>query len=164
MSAFFELRLDTTGPVAQIFAPSYTMIGMETEITVQADEELSPNHEIWVEDGEGKRFYLTFSRDGDKLVGLYNFNDFSRGMVTIWARVKDEVLNVSELVSKPINLLAGTHVRIEGTPAETREATIECHAREFVIDGSSREFGQAILTRSAELAGNTRRVEVDCID
>lgn len=160
MASSFTLNFDTTGPRIEIFAPSYTVRGMETEIIIQADEQLSQNHEIWVQDGQGGKFYLTLGLYGDKLVGTYNFNDFSQGVLTIFARVKDDVLNVSELVSKPINLFDCTYYVVEMFPAETRQGTLGCEVMEFELQGGSRSATTEAVTRGVELTVETRGMEV----
>lgn len=106
MASYVYLNIDTTSPNIEIYAPSYTTVDILNEITIQADEQLSLNNtEIYIIDSEGSRQDYTFLLDGDKYVGQVKFTGYTVGsIVTIYARVADEVGNISNLVSKPIHI------------------------------------------------------------
>lgn len=85
-----------------IYAPSYTTKELLNKIIIESNEPIS-NQEIYITDSNGIRHNYTFDReDENTLVGLVKFINYPLGIVTISARVKDEVDNISNLVSKSI--------------------------------------------------------------
>lgn len=104
MSSFVYIELDTKSPNLEIYAPSYTTTDLDNTIILESDESLSGFQEIYLIDSEGVRHDYTFNNDGNMLIGKVNFTNFPLGIATIYARVKDEVDNVSELISKLIDI------------------------------------------------------------
>lgn len=100
MSNFFMLELDTTGPQIEIFVPSYTLSYIETEIRIQSNENLALYQDIYIIDSKGKKRNYIFEHNGDHLLGKMTFNEYPSGIVTINARLKDDVDNFSNTVSK----------------------------------------------------------------
>lgn len=110
MSSWFNLILDTTPPVVEIISPQYTAYNVHTEITVQSNENLMNYQEIYVIDSIGERHDLTFLYDGDNFYFDAVFNDtYSLGIATIFVRLKDDVGNITNLISKPIEIIQNTN-------------------------------------------------------
>lgn len=105
MSSYIMLEIDTTQPNIEIYAPSYTTTDIVNEITINSDEALSDYQEIYAIDGNGVRHDYTFQKkSGNQLIGYAKFSGCPLGIVTLYARVKDEVDNISNLISKTINI------------------------------------------------------------
>lgn len=101
----FCLELDTTPPSVQIIAPQYTSTDICTEIRITSDESLADWQEIYIIDGKGNRHDFTFIFESEnELVGNISFENFSGRIAVIYCRVKDSVYNMSDLVSKTINI------------------------------------------------------------
>ena len=107
MASYVVVNIDTTSPTIEIYAPSYTTTDINNEITVQANENLSLNDvEIYTIDYQGVRTDYTFELDGDKYIGDIRFADAPVGsIITLYARVSDDVNNISNLVSKTIHIV-----------------------------------------------------------
>lgn len=103
MSSYFILTLDTTPPALTIEAPVNTYYGMDTDITIYANETLAPNYTLYIIDSNGDRHDLTFDHQGSTLVGHVNLDSYPLGLLTVYAQVWDEVHNMSTLTSKTIN-------------------------------------------------------------
>jgi hypothetical protein len=98
--SYVILELDTTPPSIQIYAPKYTTNDLLNVITIEANEKLSDYQDIWVVDSNGKRHNYNFSKETDEsYIGYVQFTSFPLGVSTIYARLKDEVGNMSELKS-----------------------------------------------------------------
>lgn len=101
---FIILELDTTAPTIEIYAPAYTVREASVEVTIEADEEIGTPNEIYVIDESGTRHDYTFSRAGNYLTGILDFNGFPLGLARLFVRVTDTVNNVSELYEKTITV------------------------------------------------------------
>jgi hypothetical protein len=105
MSSYLIIDFDTTSPQIEIYAPRYTTKDVVNEIVVQSNEELANHQEVYAIDSIGVRHDYTFQQEqNDQFVGLIRFNDFPYGIATIYARMKDEVDNYSDLVYKSIEI------------------------------------------------------------
>lgn len=105
MSSFVVIELDTTPPIIEIIAPKYTTRNIINRITVQANENLSDYQNIYILDSNNIRHDYIFNQErGDSFVGLINFADYPTGMTTIYARLRDEVNNVSNLAVATIEI------------------------------------------------------------
>ena len=107
MSSYVYLELDRTPPIIEIYAPSYTTKDLVNEIIIQSNEKSSlSQNEIYAIDSNGDRHEYTFDYmdDINQFVGLIKFSNFPVGIATIYARVRDEVGNMSNRVSKSINI------------------------------------------------------------
>jgi len=115
--SYFTLVLDTTPPEVEIIAPWYTTAHADTHIYIIADELLDTWQEIYIIDSTGKRHDLIFDYKGDRLYGMVKFSQVASGIATIYARVRDEVHNISALVGKAIDIKAGAKVFVFTTEA-----------------------------------------------
>jgi len=138
MSSFVLIELDTRAPEVEIYAPSYSATNITNNIIVKSDENLSDFQEIYLIDSEGLRYDYTFKKDkNDTLIGSVNFpND---GIVTIYARVEDEVGNISELYSKSINIkeslsLLRLEIKDKGMNINTDNKVANTYIKEHVRD------------------------------
>lgn len=101
---YIIVELDTTAPIVEIYAPVYTTREATVEVTIEADEELGTSNEIYIIDENGTRHDYTFSRYGNQLVGILDFNGFPLGLAKLHVRVMDTVDNVSDLYEKVITI------------------------------------------------------------
>lgn len=106
MSSFIYIEFDRTPPEVEIYAPSYTTRELVNEITIEANEHIADDHhEIYVIDSNGDRHDYTFEKELDnRFVGFIKFSNFPMGIATIYARMKDDVDNFSNLVDKSIEI------------------------------------------------------------
>lgn len=148
MSSYFMLELDTTAPLVEIYAPNYTTTDIITEIRVVANEELSPCQEIYIIDNSGIKHDLTFLHSGNQFIGYINFHGFDFGIVTIYARVKDTVHNISALVSHPIHIMESQKLNINiskwvrnvDIKQQKRNINIEKNICNFELDEQQRNI------------------------
>lgn len=113
MSSFFAIQLDTTPPQIEIISPSYTTQYSLIEIRIQSNEPLEQSQEIYIIDSIGNRHDLTFLYQTTEYVGYVSFNNYPVGIGTIYARLTDEVGNVSELTSKTINIVKSEYLKMK---------------------------------------------------
>jgi len=105
MSSYLVIDFDTTSPQIEIFSPRYTTKDVVNEIAIQSDETLSNFQEVYALDSNGVRHDYTFLQvQGNQYIGQIRFNDFPYGIATIYARMKDEVDNYSDLIYKSIEI------------------------------------------------------------
>lgn len=115
MADHFALELDTTGPQIDVYMPSYTTPEAYNEIVVQANEPLAPWQDFYFVDALGERHDVIFAHDGDRFVGVVRFNDYPLGFATLYAQVRDEVYNLSPLLSKAIHITQGAVLMVHGS-------------------------------------------------
>lgn len=106
MSSYFFLELDTISPQIEIYAPQYTTPNITNTIIVKSDEPLSDFQEIYALDSNNVRYNYVFTKNkyGDEFVGRIKFNEQPIGLIRIFARVMDEVHNLSNLAVKTIEI------------------------------------------------------------
>jgi hypothetical protein len=108
MSSYITIELDTTSPKVEVFAPKYTTDDIINTITVEASEKLANYQDIYVIDSNGVRHDYTFERDSDTtFVGVIRFVNYPLGIATIYARMKDEVDNFSNVASTSVEIKEG---------------------------------------------------------
>jgi hypothetical protein len=110
MSSYFTLTLDTTGPIIQINAPSYTSRESNNTITIVGNEKLSNVQDIYIVDSQGTRHDVIFSFDGDMTyTGNIVFTGYPVGVSTIFAQLQDEVGNLSNQATAHISIITSTY-------------------------------------------------------
>lgn len=110
MPSYFTLELDTTGPIIQINAPTYSSRESDNIITVVGNETLSSYQDIYIVDSTGVRHDVTFSFDGNEtFTGDIVFNGYPIGVATIFAQLQDEVGNNSNIAQAHISIIASTY-------------------------------------------------------
>lgn len=117
MASYFDLTLDTTGPIIAVALNTFTVQGVECDITTLSNELLSAEaQDIYIIDAAGKKhnMILAISADGMSYTGTTNFNDCAAGIATVYAQLQDDVGNVSNLASAAINILAASVYYCDG--------------------------------------------------
>lgn len=117
MASYFDLMLDTTGPIIAVALNSYTVQGVECDITILSNERLSAEMQnVYIADAAGKKhnLILTISADGMSYTGTTNFNECAAGIATVYAQLQDDVGNLSNLASATINILPSSVYYCEG--------------------------------------------------
>jgi hypothetical protein len=101
MASYVLIQLDITKPTIEISIPRYTTRDIVNEITISSNENLSNYQDIYIIDSVGNKHQLSFqkSEDGKEFVGMIKFEGYPYGMSTIYARLKDEVDNISDVKS-----------------------------------------------------------------
>lgn len=140
MSSYFTLEMDTTGPIIQINAPSYTSREANNTITVVGNEKLSSFQDIYIVDSQGTRHDVIFSFDGESsFTGNIVFNGYPVGVLTIFAQLQDEVGNQSNLATAHITLIVSTYY-------SSFRLTMSDESRGRVITESKRTSTISIIT------------------
>jgi hypothetical protein len=147
MPSYVTLELDTTSPTIEIFAPKYTTETITNVITIESNEKLAKYQDIYVIDSKGVRHDYTFEKDSDNTyVGIIRFNNYPIGIATIYARMKDEVDNFSNVATSSIEIKEGlTLLSLE-------------------IKDSVRELELKDTVRSVEVDERTMRIEIEDFD
>lgn len=159
MNSHFELELDTTGPEINIISPSYTTNAINDEVLVVANEPLADYQDIYMIDSQGAKHELTFEYDTNQYKGLVDFRNVSIGIATIYARVKDEVLNDSNTATASIDVRQTVQVFIT-TEESLREIPSFDEKRSIEIDDSIREINTAENIRDILLNNEIRGIEL----
>jgi hypothetical protein len=137
LSSYIYLTLDTTPPDIEIITPNYTTTSANTEIRVVSNEPLEHWQDIYIIDSLNKRHDVTFRHEGDELVGNIYFQGYPLGMVTVYARVMDDVHNKSALVSKSMLIISEERLTISLSDSERNNVVIKNeNAKDvMVVDG-----------------------------
>ena len=163
MDNYFVLELDTTSPTFDIIAPSYTNSDIKTEIRIEANEVLLNYQEIYLIDSEGQRIDVTFSYEGVScLIGELYFNNFPVGITTIYCRLKDEVGNISALISKPINIIKGENLKLE-IDDFVRLITLDEKTSALQIDEMIRKINLDSKDRLVECEEKISKIELELL-
>jgi hypothetical protein len=110
MASYMVLTIDTKNPTVEIYAPSYTTKDVMNTITIEADEPIANYQDIYVIDSSNQRHDYTFEKVSDnQYVGRVRFNTMPLGVATIYARVKDEVENYSNIAMKTFEIKDSIH-------------------------------------------------------
>jgi len=159
MANFFKVELDTTPPSVSITAPSYTIPHIDTEIIISSDEPLDNYQEFFIVDSAGNRHDVIFDYRGDSFRGVIDFWDYALGIATVYARVRDEVHNLSEIVMATIDIkkAAQVFITIEDT---FKDIQITENIMPLAISQNQREVQISETTREVMLDEMTRKVEV----
>lgn len=113
MASFITLELDTTPPKLQIYAPNYTTKNTDLNLTIIASEMVDKWQEIYLIDREGKKHDFTFHIDNKEIIGLIPMANIPLGIATIYARLRDELHNVSDLYSFSFSVIEYAPITIE---------------------------------------------------
>lgn len=154
MGNYFYLELDTTSPFIEIMAPSYTTPQTYVEITIQANETLSTYQEIYAIDSKGVRHDITLNYRYTKFTGTVLFTNMPFGFVTIYARVKDEVGNLSNIAIKSVNLIQSNTLSLE----------IGAYSNKLLLLNNTGESKVDALYGSTDIDHDIRNLETDWRD
>lgn len=124
MNSSFMLELDTSGPEIEVYSPKYTLNGIKTEIRIISNEKLSPSdNEIYIIDFLGNKHNFIFSLENDnELIGEIYLN-IPVGSAKLYIQVKDEVLNLSPLITKGIEILSNSKIKIVSNKKEFKKSS-----------------------------------------
>lgn len=104
MASYVNLVLDTTAPNIQLILPPYTTRTATTHVRVLTDDQLGTYQNFYFIDSEGTRHDVDMELSADK--SEYNTDvvlwNLSIGIATFYAQVRDDVDNISQVVSKTI--------------------------------------------------------------
>lgn len=159
MANFFQLELDTSPPVISITAPSYTVPHIDTEIIISSDEPLDNYQEFFIVDSAGTRHDVIFDYLGDSFRGVIDFWDYALGIATIYARVRDEMHNLSQIVMATIDIKKAAQVFITIKDI-FKDIQITENIMPLAISQNQREVQISETTREVMLDEMTRKVEV----
>lgn len=163
MSSSFILRLDTTGPEIQIFAPSYTISSSLVEMFIESNEELLVYQDIYIVDARGNVHPQIFLHEGSGMYGVVDFSNFHPGIATVYARLKDIVGNDSNIAVHHINVLPSTEIIVD-VSEKSREAHIRAFNRKTDIRERRREINVREADRYVKIDEQNRGTEVNDID
>jgi hypothetical protein len=105
MADFVQVYFDRTKPEVEIYAPNYTTQEVINVITIQANEPLSTFQNFYIEDSYGTIHTYTFAKsESDAYTGRLLLNNLPFGILKLYAKVRDEVDNESDLVMATIEL------------------------------------------------------------
>lgn len=105
MANYVIIEFDTSPPLIEIFAPRYTTRESLNTITIVSNEPLADYQDIYTIDNAGNRRNFTLQKVSDtEFTGEIQFSDFSIGIIQLYARMKDDVDNFSNVVSAPIEI------------------------------------------------------------
>lgn len=111
MSSYFNLELDTTPPIIDIYTPFNTQNGIITNIYITSTENIGVVEELYIIDAVGNRLDLNADINEDQLDISVNLN-IARGIATLYCKVKDEVFNLSDLFHKSFEITGEMDLKI----------------------------------------------------
>ena len=160
MANYFELNLDTTGPNIEVYSPGYAVKSGLTEMEIKANERLSKDHDFYFIDSDGKKHNVIFKYNGDSFIGEVDFSNFADGISIFYGQVKDEVFNLSPVVTHSILVHKGEGAAVQVMDMD-RFMIIESHDRSNQIEGSARNIKTNAYSKRIETMKSIRHVEVE---
>jgi hypothetical protein len=137
---YFTLMLDTTGPNVEVYVPPYADRENLNEITFVSNEPLSSYQDIYFIDSQGERHDFIFLLTGDnEYVGNVVFTDYPMGIGMFYGHFKDDVGNLSNLVSKPINIISSHDALVLKLTLSGKEASNSISRKELSTSMDSKE-------------------------
>lgn len=133
MSSYFNLELDTTGPIISINSPLYAVPTDLVTITITSNEIMAPWQEIYTIDSTGMRRDLVLFFSDNEFTGEFSVAEYGIGVATIYAKVLDDVGNVSPIASK----LLVVYLPAPTVLAPKDEEYVNMAAKEKAVDLSS---------------------------
>lgn len=110
MASYVQITFDRTNPKIDIYAPRYTTDEVVNIVTVEADEPLSTYQEFYIEDNKGVIHNYTFVQIEPHIyMGRIKLSNMPYGILKLYARVRDEVDNQSNLEMATIELKESLH-------------------------------------------------------
>lgn len=144
MADFFTLELDTTGPVIDVHAPPDATPQTDFDVTIQANEQLARQQDIFIIDAAEKRHNVIFKHDGSAYIGVVDAGGLAAGVATLYVRVRDTVHNLSDVKTVSINIKRAAKIII-------------------TTDDTARGIGSADISRGIQ-SGDGQRVAADASD
>ena len=161
MANFFMLELDTTGPSVSISAPYYTLPNTETEILINSSKNVAPDYQdIYIMDSLNVRHDVIFAQKGDSsFIGRLYFSDYHIGIAQIFAQIRDDVFNLSNLAIAAIDIRRGAKVDIEAKDS-VRSLELSEETRQLITAEETRSINTIEILRDIDLQANTQTIEV----
>lgn len=162
LASFFQLELDTTPPILEIFSPNNASSSTKTRIRVQANEELLDYQNIYALDEAGKRQNITFiyHKDYFETDVIFKFNN---QIITIIAQLKDVVGNISNIATKTIRIINGKPLYLE-TDEKVRNIIENIIQNDIQLVELEREVIEDILTNDHHINDLVRKVDNNITD
>lgn len=167
MTSYIQIELDTTKPEISLYAPRYTTEDITNVITIEADEALSSYQEVYVIDSVGNRHDYTFEKESShQYVGRVRFNTLPLGICTIYARMKDDVDNTSDLASASIELKKSiTLLSLEIKETVNLIDTVNPLSSKInVVDSESNPIKTGIDNQNINSTTSTFKIEIEDFD
>lgn len=105
------VTLDTTPPVVSIIAPKYAMADDIVHITIEANEALDSWNNIRIVDNNDIDISNTFTMYENSFIGSVHIPT-GINKITIYAQLRDDVWNMSDIISKTVDILTGKTLKI----------------------------------------------------
>lgn len=139
MASYFILELDTTPPVLTIEHSVVDTQSTDLYLRVTSNEELSPDHEIYLSDYSGKmsRFML-LNQNGHSLEGVLNLTGMLLDSLVLYVSVWDDVRNHANEVVGIINNIDGHYLTVSVSQPQSMATTLqlESTAESMAIESS----------------------------
>ena len=134
MSNYFYLTLDTKPPELEVASNDFAIPNEELEIKIKSNKDLHPEYQdIYIVDNEDNKYYLVFDYHTDKYIGdFYTGNLEIFEPFIIYARLRDDVFNLSDFVTKTINTLQSRKLNIS-IKDKTRITNIKDMDRDILV-------------------------------
>lgn len=133
MSTWFTVVLDTTPPIATIYAPYWTTTTEDAYFTVAVNEAIDlGRQEAKVIDSQGNEFPIIMAWDGEYFNGLIHSEFLQYGTAKIVVKLWDEAGNPC-YTERNIQVMSNLKFFAEGS-ARVREINTEVLARSVTID------------------------------
>ena len=162
MAGSFFLMLDTTGPEIEVYMPSYATPHVDSEIIVQGNEKLAPWQDFYFIDAAGTRHDFIFAHNGDRFIGIVRFNQFAVGVATLYAQVKDEVNNLSALVTKSLSIIQGGELMVVCADVQTRAVQTDYHYCKLDVSTDYRQVEVRLSCRAVVVSLSSEAILRDC--
>ncbi len=154
MASYFILGLDTTPPVLTIEHSVVDNKSTDLYLRVTSNEELSPDHEIYLSDysGELSRFLL-LNQDGNSLEGVLSLSGMLLDSLVLYVSVWDDVRNHQHEVVGIINHIKGHYITAYASqlPSLASASNLESDASHKALESSSRALMLVSESRSTQL-------------
>lgn len=161
--SYFILELDTTGPIIEIYAPSYATPYDNVEVFIESSEQLMEYQDIYLVDGAGTKHKLTFQHQGNRMYGLVSFQYMKVGIATLYARLKDEVGNDSNTATGSIHVMHGEKITID-IKEQDRDTVCSSTIRDISVSTQDRDIIEENTVRYIDASEKIRGIEVMDID
>lgn len=158
--SFFTLELDTSPPVLTINAPSYVSPTETVSISINSNENLLQFQSIYIMDSIGVRTDLTFTYLTDHYTGNIDFSTLASGNATLYATLKDGVLN-STTISKVIDITNATELFLTVTEFVTTLSVSDSLTNQInLIESINLPTVQDQLTNSLTITESTMEISL----
>jgi hypothetical protein len=174
----FTLDLDTTNPSIILATPNYGVKNKPMYIRVESDKPLDSFQFMYMIDANRNTHPITLSHEGTYYAGLIDLTNLPKGVTRVYARVRDELHNVSDEIYQAFYLAEKTSVNVKlnlsvrdihihgtlqtvETDVTFRSVHIDSNTRNIRVESTSREIEQSITQRHTKIGIKEKGDEVD---